>query len=85
MTTYCVKVREIGKKKWAFLTPRGGTNFLRIHASEFSDQTKATACAADINENNPGEWEAKVEVFAQDVGRGKTRLDKDSQMLHLRL
>lgn len=27
-----IKVREKGKKRWAFLTPKGGTNGLRVHA-----------------------------------------------------
>jgi hypothetical protein len=65
-TIYCVKAKEVSKKKWGFITPRGGINFLRIHASNFSDKAKADALAADINESNPNEWEAKVEVFAQD-------------------
>jgi hypothetical protein len=67
METYCVKVRKVGKKSWAFLTSGGGTNRLRIHATEIKERAKADALAADVNESNPGEWEAKVEVFSKDT------------------
>lgn len=66
MTIYCVKARKIGGKRWAFVTPRGGTNYLRIHASQFPDKTRAEGLVQDINESNPGEWEAKVDIFATD-------------------
>jgi hypothetical protein len=66
MTIYCVKAKKVGSKRWAFVTPRGGTNYLRVHASQFSDEAKAQALVADINESNPGEWEARVDVLAKD-------------------
>ena len=66
MTVFCVKVRKVNQKRWGFLTPRGGVNYLRIHASQFYDESKADACAHDIVESNPGEWQARVEVFARD-------------------
>jgi hypothetical protein len=66
MIVYCVKAKEVSKKRWKFVTSTGGVNNLRIHASQFSDKAKADGLAADINESNPGEWQAKVEVFAGD-------------------
>ncbi len=68
MTVYCVKAKQVNKKRWAFVTPRGGTNYLRIHASQFTDKNRAEGLAADINESNPGEWEAKVEILGTDGG-----------------
>lgn len=69
MTTYCVKVRQSGKKSWAFLTSKGGTNRLRIHASEIPDKTRAESIAAEINQENKGVYEAKAEVFSADEPR----------------
>jgi hypothetical protein len=62
--TYCVKTRETGKKHWKFVTSKGGVNRLRIHAAQFNDKSKADALAVDINDNNRGEWEARVDIFS---------------------
>lgn len=66
MTIYCVKTRKIGKVKWGFVTSRGGVSYLRIHAAQFKLEETALSMVADINENNPGEWEAHMEVFSSD-------------------
>lgn len=55
---YYVKVREIGKKQWLFLS-RGGANRLRIHASIFATKEKAQALIDENAPDNP-EWEWKV-------------------------
>lgn len=58
MTASYIKCREIGKKKWAFLS-RNGTNQLRIHAIRFQDEDRAKQVIADNTADNP-EWEFKV-------------------------
>jgi len=40
-TMFTIKVRAKGKKRWAFLTSKGGTNYLRIHAAQFETREKA--------------------------------------------
>jgi len=53
-----VKVREKGKKQWAFLT-RNGTNRLRVHASQFASKEVAQKFV-DANAPDNPEWEWKV-------------------------
>jgi hypothetical protein len=53
-----IKVREKGRKAWAFLA-RGGTSRLRVHASRFETPEKAQALI-DANAADNPEWEWKV-------------------------
>lgn len=52
--TWFIKVKAEDEKRWSFLTPRGGETNLRIHASQFDDEAKATRIAAEIESENPG-------------------------------
>lgn len=54
-----VKVRKMGAKSWSFLTPRGGTNRLRVHATIFNTLDQAERFIADHCDDNP-EWEFRV-------------------------
>ena len=60
---YAVKTRELGKTQWLFIGTGGSCTRLRIHAKLFTDRARADALAADINEENAGEWEAKTVEF----------------------
>lgn len=53
-----IKVREAGRKQWAFLA-RNGTNRLRIHALRFDSRAKAQALIDENAPDNPG-WEWKT-------------------------
>lgn len=54
-----IKLREKGKRQWAFLTSRGGTNYLRIHAARFETVESAQKVIDENAADNP-EWEWKV-------------------------
>ena len=54
-----VKCREVGKKKFLFLTSNGGLNNLRIHAATFASREKAQALVDENAADNP-EWEFRV-------------------------
>lgn len=56
MNPVYIKCRKIGSKRFAFLTPRGGLNHLRIHASQFESQDKAQSLIDENKADNP-EWE----------------------------
>ena len=56
---YAIKVRETGKKKWRFLTSRGGVTNLRIHAARWSIRTPCDTLIAENAADNP-DWEFKV-------------------------
>jgi hypothetical protein len=43
MGTHGLKIREKGKRAWYFVTSKGGSNRLRIHAARFDDAEKAQA------------------------------------------
>lgn len=58
MTAY-VKARKAGSKGWAFLTPKGGTNRLRVHAARFANTERATDVIAKCRADNPS-WEFRV-------------------------
>jgi predicted short-subunit dehydrogenase-like oxidoreductase (DUF2520 family) len=53
-----IKVRENGRKAWAFLS-RGGTSRLRIHAIRFSSRDRAQSLIDENAPDNP-EWEWKI-------------------------
>lgn len=53
-----VKVREVGKARWVFLS-KGGVNRLRIHALRFETIEKARALIDENAADNP-EWEFKA-------------------------
>jgi len=53
-----VKVREIGRKQWVFLSS-GGTNRLRVHALVFAGRERAQALINDNAPDNP-EWEWRI-------------------------
>lgn len=65
MSAVMVKVRAPGDKRFAFLTPRGGTNHLRVHASIFEDRDGETGAERaqrlidSCSPDNPG-WEWKI-------------------------
>lgn len=59
---YAIKCREVGKKAWAFLTPRGGLSRLRIHAARFDTVEKARALI-DANKDDNPEWQFRVVDF----------------------
>jgi hypothetical protein len=61
--SHAVKCREVGKKKWAFIS-RGGINNLRIHALQFAGAEKAQAFI-DVNKDDNPEWEFKVVEFGE--------------------
>lgn len=53
-----IKVRERGRKAWAFLA-RGGTSRLRVHALTFATAARAQALI-DANAAENPEWDWKV-------------------------
>ncbi len=56
MTAY-VKVREVGKKRFYFLTPGGATTPLKMHAGRFESIEKAQAFIdANAPDNPDFEW-----------------------------
>ena len=59
--THYVKVREVGKKAWHFLSG-GGVTRLRVHALMFTEE-RANALIAENKDDNP-EWEWKVVSIA---------------------
>lgn len=56
--THYIKVREKGKKAWAFLSSKGNTNRLRVHAVMFP-KDRALLVATEIMAEN-AEWQAKI-------------------------
>jgi hypothetical protein len=56
---HIIKVRKKGDKQWSFLTSKGGTNRLRIHAACFQSKEKAQS-VIDENAAENTEWEWKV-------------------------
>jgi hypothetical protein len=54
-----VKCREVGTKRYAFLTSTGGLNPLRIHAARFETKEKAENFIAENAADNP-EYEFRV-------------------------
>lgn len=50
--THFVKVREKTAKAFWFLTPKGGMNRLRVHASQFTEE-QANKAVEEINRENP--------------------------------
>jgi hypothetical protein len=60
--TYAIKVKHEEDKRWSFLTSSGGTTYLRMHASQFQDDGKASKLVAEIIEDNP-DFAAKVVPF----------------------
>lgn len=57
--SHAIKVREKGGKSWSFLTPRGTTNRLRVHAAIFADRDRAQRVIDDNAPGNPG-WDWKI-------------------------
>lgn len=61
--SHAVKVKMKDRRRWEFLTPKGGLTHLRVHAAT-ADEDRCKAFAADIKESNPDTVEdAKVVVF----------------------
>lgn len=56
---YAIKVRETGKKKWRYLTSRGGVTNLRIHAARWATRDPCDTLIAENAADNP-DWEFKV-------------------------
>jgi hypothetical protein len=61
LPTHHIKVRELGRKSWAFLSSNGTTR-LRVHALQFT-QERAAALIAENAPDNP-EWEFKATPIA---------------------
>ena len=64
MTACVIKVRQRGAKTYSFLTSKGGTNRLRIHAARFEDkdgQTGEQRAQRVVTANRQPGWEWKVE------------------------
>lgn len=49
---YGIKLREKGKKSWSFLTPRGGSIRLKIHAARYT-RTNAAVQVVQLSADNP--------------------------------
>lgn len=56
---YAIKVREVGRKKWQFLTSSGGVTNLRIHAARWATRGPCDKLIADNAAENP-DWDFKV-------------------------
>ena len=56
---YAIKVRMSGKKKWGFLTSKGGVTHLRIHAARWAARDACEKLVADNAPDNP-DWEFKI-------------------------
>jgi hypothetical protein len=60
MAAALIKVRDAGSRRFAFMTSRGGTNPLRIHAARFEDkdgqpgEERAQRFINDMAAANPG-------------------------------
>lgn len=65
---YGIKVREVGKKKWRFLSSCGGVTNLRVHAARWSTREPCETLIANNAADNP-EWDFKV--VDMDAGRIK--------------
>jgi hypothetical protein len=59
---FAIKVKHEDDKRWSFLTPNGGTTYLRVHASVTPDKERAEGFVKTILEDNP-DFAAKVVVF----------------------
>lgn len=66
---YAIKVRQGEKKKWGFLTPRGGVTHLRIHAARWAARD---ACEQLITDNAPDNPDWQFKVVDMSTGAGKT-------------
>lgn len=66
---YAIKVREAGKKKWRFLTSRGGLTNLRIHAARWAAREPCENLIAVNAPDNP-EWEFRI--VDMESGNGRT-------------
>jgi hypothetical protein len=55
-----IKCKLKTEKRWAFLTPSGGLNYLRIHAGRFDTREKAEDVVTGALPDNP-EWDFKVQ------------------------
>ena len=53
MTGTYIKMRLAGQKQFRFMTPRYGTNRLRIHAARFATPEAADAELFDLRRLNP--------------------------------
>ncbi len=62
---YAIKVRETGRKKWRFLTPKGGVTNLRVHASRWPAREPCERLIAEIAPDNP-DWEFKIVDMEKD-------------------
>lgn len=52
---YAIKVRMTGRKKWKFVTPKGGVTHLRIDAARWAARDACEKLVADNAPDNP-EW-----------------------------
>lgn len=51
---WAIKLRRKGEKRFDFLTPTGGRNGLRVHASRYEEKDKAETTMAVLKRDNPG-------------------------------
>ena len=59
--THAVKVLQPGHKRWEFITPSGGTNYLRIYAATM-DEDRSKRAVADIMSQYPGHQAKSVKL-----------------------
>mgnify|MGYP007032567964 CR=1 FL=1 len=62
---YAIKVRETGRKKWWFLTPKGGITSLRVHASRWPTREPCERLITENAQDNPN-WEFKIVDMEKD-------------------
>jgi hypothetical protein len=60
--SYAIKVREPNSKRFRFLTPKGSTTRLRIHASCWFERAKAERALELLKSDNP-EFEFRMVLF----------------------
>ena len=51
---FAVKARKTGDKAWHFVTPKGGMNRLRVHASLYPSNEAAALAATELGKLNTG-------------------------------
>lgn len=57
-----IKLKPKGRKRFEFLTSKGGLNHLRIHAAMFTRE-RAEKLVTEIRAENGDEYEVKIEAF----------------------
>jgi hypothetical protein len=56
---FTIKCREKGRARYAFLSPKG-TNYLRVHASQWQEREAAVRVLNILVDENP-DWDFKIQ------------------------